>query len=892
MCGIAGFTGNPEPTLLRRMTDSIRHRGPDDEGFFEKDWVSLGHRRLSIIDIAGGHQPISNEDDSIQLVYNGEVYNYRELREELRTAGHVFRTESDSEVVVHAYEEWGVDCFARFNGMWALALADLAEKRLVLARDHFGIKPLYYARAGERFLFASEIKALLQDPSLETAPNEQIIYEYLSCGLHDHREETFFEGIFRLPAASWAVVDGSGVAVRSYWTPRLSRNGSGDPAEFGRLMCESVRRRLVSDVPVGACLSGGLDSTTIVRYMDRLVKEDDPDAASAVGERVKTFSAVFDNDPIDESEYIEEATRGTVAESHYIRPTPHRFVEELEAFVWHQEEPTVSTGPYAQWCVMRGASDKVRVLLDGQGGDELLAGYVPYQAVYLRQLLRERRLLDWLREAWGARDVLWPLIRRRLASRSPKRKIDESGFISEKFRARVSPPSDVRSQDNLKERLLADVTTYSLPCLLRYEDKNSMAFSMESRVPFLDQELVEHVLSLPPEAIIRDGWSRAVLREAIKGLVPDKIRLRRWKVGFTTPEIRWLKARRAQFGSILSSPSFQSRGYWNGPKVLEAFRGACAGRLDNSMFFWRAINTELWLRMFFDEEGAVRRKPPTAHLAAADTAWARTTPGSDGEAAASALAVPANPDKHLFAVAGRAVYARMPLRTRLVHKGDDLGEVITEALDTQAGSGGGGAGRAAAPLRPGDIVALSEKIVAISQGRSFPISEVSASATARFLSRFVSRSPHGIGVGMPETMELAIREAGLWRVLFAAAVAALAKVLGFRGVFYDLVGPAVRAIDGPTPGTIPPYNGHAKLAPLDPDGVASDLATALAAVAGGPVGVAVVDANDLSVDVLGWSPGVDSALVAELFRDNPLGQGHQQTPAAVLRRIGSLTPTA
>jgi len=312
MCGIAGFTGNPEPTLLRRMTDSIRHRGPDDEGFFEKDWVSLGHRRLSIIDIAGGHQPISNEDDSIQLVYNGEVYNYRELREELRTAGHVFRTESDSEVVVHAYEEWGVDCFARFNGMWALALADLAEKRLVLARDHFGIKPLYYARAGERFLFASEIKALLQDPSLETAPNEQIIYEYLSCGLHDHREETFFEGIFRLPAASWAVVDGSGVAVRSYWTPRLSRNGSGDPAEFGRLMCESVRRRLVSDVPVGACLSGGLDSTTIVRYMDRLVKEDDPDAASAVGERVKTFSAVFDNDPIDESEYIEEATRGTV----------------------------------------------------------------------------------------------------------------------------------------------------------------------------------------------------------------------------------------------------------------------------------------------------------------------------------------------------------------------------------------------------------------------------------------------------------------------------------------------------------------------------------------------------------------------------------------------------
>jgi len=885
MCGIAGFTGRADSALLRRMADSIRHRGPDDEGFFESEWVSLAHRRLSIIDLARGRQPMTNENGRVQLIYNGEVYNYRELREELKAAGHTFRTESDSEVVVHAYEEWGLECFARFNGMWALALADLERGRLVLARDHFGIKPLYYARSGSRLLFASEIKALLQDPSLQTSPNDQMIYEYLSEGLHDHREQTFFTGILRLPAASWGLVDGAHMTVQAYWTPRLSRNGSPEPAELARHMAESVRRRLVADVPVGACLSGGLDSTTIVRYMDRLVKEDDPDAAGAVGSRIKTFSAVFDNDPIDETDYIVEATRGTVAESHYIRPSPHRFIEELEDFVWHQEEPTVSTGPYAQWCVMRGASDEVKVLLDGQGGDELLAGYVPYQAVYLRQLLREGRYGAWLREAWAARDVLWPLVKRRLAGRSPHRRIDEPGLIADEFRARVEPPRDDRSQDDLKARLLADVTTYSLPCLLRYEDKNSMAFSMESRVPFLDQELVDYVLSLPPEAIIDRGWSRAILRRAIKGLVPDKIRLRRWKVGFTTPEIRWLKARRAQFGSILTSPSFQSRPYWNGGKVLEAFRGAVSGRLADSMFFWRAINTELWLRVFFDENGTVRREPPASHQAAADAAWAQSAPGAASAAAALVRAVKANPDKHLLAATGDSVYARIPLRTRLVGPGDDLVKVITEALDGRDPGHGGSAGRdGALDLEPGDIVAVSEKIVAISQGRSFPMSEVVPSPAARLLSRFVSRNPHGIGVGMPETMELAIREVGLGRILFAAVIAGLARLVRLRGVFYNLVGPRVKAIDGPTPGTIPPYNGHAKLAPRDPAGVAAHLATALEGMAGGPVGAAVVDANDLNVDVLGHSPGVDPRLVAELF--------HQQTPVAVLRRVGTLTRPA
>ena len=430
MCGIFGFAGSPDRQLLGRMAAAIVHRGPDDAGAFETPSVSLGHRRLSIIDREGGHQPVANEDETVWLVYNGEVYNYRELRAELEAAGHTFRTHCDSEVIVHAYEEWGAACAARFNGMWAFAIADLRGAgedgrggKLVLNRDHFGIKPLYYARSPQtgRLLFASEIKALLQDPELVAEPDEQMIFEYLQHGFHDHRAETFFKGVYHVPAATWielplgetaaaggAAAPGALAAPlesAAYWTPVLSTDGGDDPADFRRRFRESVERRLVSEVPVGSCLSGGLDSTTIVSFMSELLKEDVPDAASLRGQ-LKTFSAVFDGDPIDEREYIETAVESTGADTTYTNPTSHEFIGELRDFVWHQEEPIVSTGPYAQWCVMRSAREQVTVLLDGQGGDELIAGYVPYQLVYLRQLRKEGKYEELREEATASRDVL------------------------------------------------------------------------------------------------------------------------------------------------------------------------------------------------------------------------------------------------------------------------------------------------------------------------------------------------------------------------------------------------------------------------------------------------------------------------------------------------------
>ena len=867
MCGIAGFWGPPDPALLQAMNACIRHRGPDDDGFLAHPCASLGMRRLAIIDIEGGRQPIGNEDGQVQCVYNGEIYNYRELRGELEAAGHHFRTKSDTEVIVHGYEEWGPDCFAHFNGMWAVALLDdrNGSPKLLLARDHFGIKPLYYARAGNRLLWASEVKSLFQDRSLQTAASGQRIHDYLSAGFHDHVPDSFFEGVRQVPAATCALVDASGMTEHAYWRPELSTSGSADPDEFRALFEKSVQRRLVAEVPVGTCLSGGLDSSTIVCFMSDLLLKQVPDAVS-MGDHLKTFSAVFDGDPIDERKYIELVLAATGAESHLVRPRAEQFLEEIAEVVWHQEEPMVSTGPYAQWCVMRKAHEEVTVLLDGQGGDELLAGYVPYQFVYLRQLLRERAYGRFLAEGWAARDVLWPLLRRRLGERG--KRFPAASLVRPEFRATVEPARDPRVRDDLKGRLLQDLTTFSLPSLLRYEDRNSMAFSIESRVPYLDQELVEWILRLPERAIIDRGWSRDILRKGLKGTLPDAIRLRRWKVGFTTPEFRWLRAERAWLQGLLRSPLFCSRPYWDGLAVAAAFDAICEDRLEEHPFIWRTVNLEVWLRTFFGPEGGtVTGRRPAAELARLGDEAAVRIAGTPAARDALRQYRP-NPGHHLFQQApGGAIYARAPLKSRKVGPGDDLAAALGDALGKLR-------------VERDDILALSEKAVAVSQGRSLPVSDIHPGRAARLLSRFVRRSPAGIGIAMPETMQLAIEEVGLPRILLAAAASVATRPFGRRGTFYRVAGPLVAAIDGPTPYTIPPSNTHAKRAPAHPDRVSRQLAARFGCE------VAIVDANDIGVVVLGASGAVDRDLVRNLFRDNPLGQKSEQTPFALLRRVG------
>ncbi|HLI45126.1 MAG TPA: asparagine synthase (glutamine-hydrolyzing) [Acidimicrobiales bacterium] len=894
MCGIAGFVGPPDHELLSAMTERIVHRGPDGEGRVETGRASLGHRRLSIIDLEHGAQPFSNAAGDRHLAYNGEVYNFRELRAELEAKGHAFHTSCDTEVVLAAYEEWGTACVERFNGMWAFALLDERQGELVLCRDHLGIKPLYFAEADGRLLFASEIKALLAHPGLECRVDEERLAEYLLVGLHDHDDRTFFAGIRQvLPATVVSVpldapprAGGPGDAhecrQHRYWEPRLSRSAAPDPAVFRSRFERAVQRRLVADVTVGTCLSGGLDSSSIVCVMSAQLRDKVPDSSS-MGEQLRTFSAVFDGDPIDEQAYIEPVLATSGAASAYVRPTSDELFGDLPLLVWHQDEPMVSSGPYAQYRVMQLAKGSAKVLLDGQGGDELLAGYVPYHYVYLRQLAAERKGELLAREARAAGDLLAPLARARLTDRRRGR-VDPAVYcrplLGDPARAAAARAADRRSRRDLKARLAQDLTTYSLPSLLRYEDRNSMAWSIESRPPFLDQELVELVLSLPEEAIIRDGWSRWILREALAGTLPDVVRLRRKKIGFTTPEIRWLRRERAIVQGIFRSPSFCSRSYWDGPSIARAFHAVCDGDLEESPFFWRVLNAEAWLRVF---HGPVPLAPlgqrPRRSIQAAGDAEAAALVGGE---APSWTSVQANEGRHVFSCGpdGRTVYGRAPVRTARIEEGDDLDRIV---MDSVLSVSGGRLG-----LEPGDLVAVSEKAVAISQGRSFPVREITPSLLAKGLSRFVRRSPAGIGLGIPETMQLALDEAGRRRILAAAAAGALGRAVGRKGDFYRVAGGRVAAIDGPTAGTLPPFDTHAKLPPEDPDGVSERLAKQLSEEAGGQVKVAIVDANDRGAAVLGASRGVDRKLVAWLFGDNPLGQGSEQTPVCLIRPMGRI----
>jgi asparagine synthase (glutamine-hydrolysing) len=335
--------------------------------------------------------------------------------------------------------------------------------------------------------------------------------------------------------------------------------------------------------------------------MDRLLKKSVPES-EAIGDRLKTFSAVYPGEHLDESEYIDSVLESTDAEGNFIYPDHDEFFEELEKFVFYQEEPLVSTGPYAQWCVMRDVARKVKVVIDGQGADELMAGYTPYFFVYFQQLRHEHRYGALIREAFDARDVTVPFFRNYLGDRfKPGRKVEPRTLLDVGFFGRFQPDSRRRhTARTLRGRLYEDVFVHSLPALLRYEDKNSMAFSVESRVPFLDPRLVEYIFSLPADAIIGGGWNKRVMRQALTGILPEKVRNRRWKVGFTTPEMAWLVARKDLVNDIFDSESFRSRPYFDAGAVKEAFARICDGEAEETLAIWRALNLEIWLRVFFD----------------------------------------------------------------------------------------------------------------------------------------------------------------------------------------------------------------------------------------------------------------------------------------------------
>ena len=664
MCGITGLlsSGTIKVNNLVAMNSLIRHRGPDDEGYvlFGKNAVTclagndtvsgvmhasipwspsrhisaeisedanlaFGHRRLSIVDTSPlGHQPMCYGDGRYWITYNGEVYNHIELRIELEAAGYVFISHSDTEVILAAYDYWGEECLTRFNGMWAFAIYDTQAHSLFFARDRFGVKPLYYWLTPDGALcFGSEIKQFTVYPGWKARVNGQRAYDFLVWGLTDHTDETLFDGVYQLrPGCSatlnvqtWQGQMANGRMPVKQWYTLAAKPFMGDftdaAAQFKDKFTESVKLRLRADVSVGSCLSGGLDSSSIVCVANQLLREQDAHSLQ------RTFSACAEVKRFDERQWIDEVVRTTGVEAHYVYPSLEKLFDESPAITWHQDEPYGSTSIYAQWNVFRlAAENDVKVMLDGQGADEQLAGYHAYFAPRLADLLRKGKWLTLWREIQLTKrqhgysvfrlmvnmsNVLLPNRLKELLKRATGRThssptwLNMSALGAEPVNPFIKFGGDANTIHSLS---MAQLTATNLQMLLHWEDRNSMAHSIESRVPFLDYRLVEFVLGLPDEYKLSCGITKRVQRAGMSGILPDMIRDRMDKLGFVTPEEVWVKQQAPDiFREKLDRAIKSSHGILK-PDAQNTLEAMIEGKQGFNFGIWRMISFGEWLERF------------------------------------------------------------------------------------------------------------------------------------------------------------------------------------------------------------------------------------------------------------------------------------------------------
>jgi len=612
MCGIVGFNWKNKEQLNRAM-ELLCHRGPDDEGFFLDDEMSLGHRRLSIIDLtSAGRQPMVDSEARYYLVFNGEIYNYIELRQELKEKGHMFSTDTDSEVIIYAFKEWGESALDRFNGMFAFCIYDSLEKRFFLARDRFGVKPLYYMFYNGRFIFSSEIKPIIFLSDRKARPHETAIFDYLLYNFYNYSEDTFFDGIHSLLPGHYMTFDlvKKRLDIKRWYDIPLENRWDGgfeDASDrFRELFTDAIRLRLRSDVEIGTCLSGGLDSSSIVCNLGQF--------GPRFTERFKSFSVVFDDPSIDESPYIHEVIHQGDFEGHFTTPTVDDLLNDVTSLITHQEEPFGGTSIFAQWCVMKLTHEhNVKVLLDGQGGDELMGGYPFFFAYLFLEKIKKMDLSGLYDEIKGYKRcfrendaflmiillMLPASLKVKAMSRYFHSAIDKS-FIKRYAKDSVYP-SLMYSMTDLN-RALYNRMKFSLPQLLREEDKNSMSFSIEARLPFLDYRVVEFLFSLPSEFKLRNGLSKHILRESMKGVLPEKIYKRTLKLGFPTPLEEWIRDER--FGrfmeDVIFSGASKKRGYYDMGVLRHVFEEHRQRKLDATQILWKIFNLEMWFKIFID----------------------------------------------------------------------------------------------------------------------------------------------------------------------------------------------------------------------------------------------------------------------------------------------------
>src|SRR5262245_38113814 len=630
MCGIAGFVESADTrspfapdeshALIHRMCGVIRHRGPDDEGVFVDEGVALGMRRLSIIDLSTGHQPIHNEDGTVWIVFNGEIYNFRELRAELEAAGHRFYTSTDTETIVHAYEQWGTKAVARLRGMFGLAIWDLRSRSLLLARDRIGIKPLYYAESKGRFCFGSELKSLLEAPDLPRDLDVDALDHYLSF-LYTPRDGSIFRSVRKLAPGHLLVWQNGRVAVQQYWQLAASETYTGSEQEAVRdlrdVLRDAVRSHLVSDVQLGAFLSGGIDSSLVVGLM-----------AETSGARVKTFSSGFDEPAIDELEHARRVARHFDTDHQQCEVKPDG-VSILDRLVSHFDEPFADSSAIPTWYVSEMARRHVTVVLSGDGGDELFGGYdryVPHPRVvafdrYSPRALRRVAAIAAARLPHGVRGKNFL---RHVGRDEQGRYLDAIRFFSADEKPSLLS-HDVMGQiegPDPESRLAAhfdryanlpwpsqmmrfDAETYLPEDVLTKVDRMSMAHSIESRVPLLDNEVIEFASSLPAPIKIKGGRRKHVLKEVAATLLPPEI-LNRRKQGFGVPLGTWFRgndhpgAIRELFVDTLLSPPSLQRGYFQPLFVRRLVDEHVSGKRDHTLRLWQLVVFEKWHQEYVD----------------------------------------------------------------------------------------------------------------------------------------------------------------------------------------------------------------------------------------------------------------------------------------------------
>ncbi len=649
MCGISALialAGSTDLRSIEAMTKIISHRGPDGEGYtFITDgealsfWgnetpeeakegkapldtalseaaVALGHRRLSILDISSaGHQPMADDEGGVWLIHNGEIYNFVELREDLEAQGHTFRSNTDTEVVIAAYKEWGVDCLSRFNGMFAFILIDLKRKRLFAARDRFGVKPLYYWRSSQGILaLGSEIKQFTVLEGWRAKLNHQRAYDYLNWGLTDHTAETLFEGVLQIPGGHYLDLplnDRSAPVEPKEWY-RLSNSDlqvmslPNAGKRFRELFQESIKLRLRADVPLGTGLSGGLDSSSIVCMVNEQL-------AKTGGKKQHTFSAAAKDPRYDESPFIRQVVEKTGVDAHFTYPNPKSLIDRLDQILWHQDEPFGSTSIFAEWEVFDlVARNKVKVTLDGHGADETLAGYHVFFGALLADLVRSGRFSGLKHEMAALKqrhgyglgfcgpalaDALLPNWLREILRKAAGKTTTEAPWLNLKLQPKTRVDPFIRSA-GVADLSVDQVVKTSLPLQLHWCDRDSMAHSIESRAPFLDYRLVEFIVSCKSSLRIGDGETKRMLREGMADLLPEGITKRQDKIGFITPEERWVREDDPQlFEKLLDKAVDQSDGVLSDAARTKG-RKIISGEKPYNAVLWRMICFGVWMKRF------------------------------------------------------------------------------------------------------------------------------------------------------------------------------------------------------------------------------------------------------------------------------------------------------